>query len=228
MENIAILLAAGNSERMKQKTKKQFMKIKNKYLLEYSLSTYLKLDFIDKIILVTNLNSIPKTLIKKYANKIIFIEGGIERYESVYNALDFIDKILDIHDGYVFIHDCARCFTNPSDIKRVYRELKKSKAQILASKVSDTIKITNNKNKKIIINSTPDRSTLFAAGTPQAFDIKLITKSYEKYMMKKKKPFIATDDAMMVENFSNKKVHISIAQFPNPKITTKADLIYFK
>ncbi len=116
MENIAILLAAGKSERMGQKTKKQFMKIENKYLLEYSLSTYLKLDFIDKIILVTNLDSIPKTLIKKYANKIIFIEGGTERYESVYNALDFIDKILDIHDGYVFIHDCARCFTNPSDI----------------------------------------------------------------------------------------------------------------
>ena len=228
MENIAILLAAGNSERMKQKTKKQFMKIKNKYLLEYSLSTYLKLDFIDKIILVTNLNTIPKTLIKKYANKIIFIEGGMERYESVYNALDFIDKILDIHDGYVFIHDCARCFTNPSDIKRVYRELKKSKAQILASKVSDTIKITKLNKKDRIISSTPSRDTLFAAGTPQSFDIKLITKSYEKYMMKKKKPFIATDDAMMVEYFSNKKVHITTAQFPNPKITTKSDLVYFK
>lgn len=226
--NVAILLAAGSSSRMKQKTKKQFIKVKNKYLLEFSLGTYLKLEFIDKIILVTNLKDIPKTIIKKYANKVIFIEGGNKRYESVYNALDFMDKILDIHDGYVFIHDCARCFTNKDDIKKVYKELKKTKAQILASCVKDTIKITKESKNNVHIVSTPARSTLYAAGTPQAFDAKLITKSYQKYMDLKKKPFEATDDAMMVERLSNKKVYITLAKYPNHKITTKDDLILLK
>lgn len=226
--NVAILLAAGNSLRMNQKTKKQFIKVKNKYLLEFSLITYLKLKFIDKIILVTNLKDIPKTIIKKYANKVIFIEGGSERYESVFNALDFMDKILDIHDGYVFIHDCARCFTHKDDIEKVYRDLKKTKAQILASKVKDTIKVTKTSKNNVCIISTPARSTLYAAGTPQAFDTKLITKSYYKYMSFKKKPFEATDDAMMVEKLSNKKVYITLAKYPNHKITTKDDLTLFK
>ena len=226
--NIAIILAAGLSKRMGRRTKKQFLKIKNKYLLEYSLNTYLKLKFIDKIILVTNLNDIPKSLIKKYANKVIFIEGGSERYESVYNALDFIDKILNIQDGFVFIQDSARCFTHKKDIERVYKDLKKSKAQILASSIKDTIKITKINNNKIIITSTPERENLYAAGTPQAFDLKLIYKSYQKYMRLKKRPFMATDDAMMVENFTSKRVCITLAKYPNDKITTKEDLDLFK
>jgi 2-C-methyl-D-erythritol 4-phosphate cytidylyltransferase len=226
--NIAIILAAGLSKRMGRSTKKQFLKIKNKYLLEYSLNTYLKLKFIDKIILVTNLNDIPKSLIKKYAGKVIFIEGGSERYESVYNALDFIDKILNIQDGFVFIQDSARCFTHKKDIERVYKDLKKSKAQILASSIKDTIKITKINNNKIIITSTPERKNLYAAGTPQAFDLKLIYKSYQKYMRLKKRPFMATDDAMMVENFTSKKVCITLAKYPNDKITTKEDLDLFK
>lgn len=226
--NIAIILAAGQGKRMGRRTKKQFLKIKNKYLLEYSLNTYLKLKFIDKIILVTNLNDIPKSLIKKYASKVIFIEGGSERYESVYNALDFIDKILNIQDGFVFIQDSARCFTHKKDIERVYKDLKKSKAQILASSIKDTIKITKINNNKIIITSTPERKNLYAAGTPQAFDLKLIYKSYQKYMRLKKRPFMATDDAMMVENFTSKKVCITLAKYPNDKITTKEDLDLFK
>ena len=226
--NIAIILAAGQSKRMGRSTKKQFLKIKNKYLLEYSLNTYLKLKFIDKIILVTNLNDIPKSLIKKYAGKVIFIEGGSERYESVYNALDFIDKILNIQDGFVFIQDSARCFTHKKDIERVYKDLKKSKAQILASSIKDTIKITKINNDKIIITSTPERKNLYTAGTPQAFDLKLIYKSYQKYMRLKKRPFMATDDAMMVENFTSKKVCITLAKYPNDKITTKEDLDLFK
>lgn len=226
--NIAIILAAGLSKRMGRRTKKQFLKIKNKYLLEYSLNTYLKLKFINKIILVTNLNDIPKSLIKKYANKVIFIEGGSERYESVYNALDFIDKILNIQDGFVFIQDSARCFTHKKDIESVYKDLKQSKAQILASSIKDTIKITKINNNKIIITSTPERKNLYAAGTPQAFDLKLIYKSYQKYMRLKKRPFMATDDAMMVENFTSKKVCITLAKYPNDKITTKEDLHLFK
>lgn len=226
--NIAIILAAGQGKRMGRSTKKQFLKIKNKYLLEYSLNTYLKLKFIDKIILVTNLNDIPKSLIKKYAGKVIFIEGGSERYESVYNALDFIDKILNIQDGFVFIQDSARCFTHKKDIERVYKDLKKSKAQILASSIKDTIKITKINNDKIIITSTPERKNLYTAGTPQAFDLKLIYKSYQKYMRLKKRPFMATDDAMMVENFTSKKVCITLAKYPNDKITTKEDLDLFK
>lgn len=227
MKNIAILLAAGNSTRMKQKTKKQFLKIKNKYLLEYSLNKFLRLKFIDKIIVVTNLDSIPKPLIKKYADNVIFINGGSERYESVYNALDFIDKILNIHEGYVFIHDSARCFINEKDITNVYKDVKKTNAQILATKVKDTIKITKISNKKNLIVDTPNREKLYAASTPQAFEINLITNLYSKYMKSKKKLFFATDDAMIVEKIGKKKVYITEAKYPNYKITTKEDLIYF-
>ena len=48
----AILLAAGRSNRMKTKEKKQFITINNKPILFYSIDKFVKLKEIEKILIV--------------------------------------------------------------------------------------------------------------------------------------------------------------------------------
>lgn len=112
----AIVLAAGSGSRMKSKTKKQFMEIKGKLVIWYSLFEFEK-SRVDEIILVTGKEDIDyckKEIVEKYNLKKIknVVAGGSERYESVYNGLK------EVTGNIVLIHDGARPLINNEIIER--------------------------------------------------------------------------------------------------------------
>ena len=121
-----IILAAGSGSRMKIKQKKQFLVINNKPVIEYSIDKFLSIKKINKTIIVINEsdknNKTIKTLQKKYNNyiskdKLCFVVGGKERYNSVFNAISFIDKCYGIKtNDKVLIHDSARPNVDVNDI----------------------------------------------------------------------------------------------------------------
>ena len=87
----AIVLAAGNGRRMNSKTKKQYIMIKGKPVLWYSLFAF-EQSKTDEVILVTSKDDIEycqNEIIDKYNLKKVkkIVEGGAERYNSVYNGL---------------------------------------------------------------------------------------------------------------------------------------------
>ena len=104
MKISAIVLAAGSGSRMQSSKKKQFMEIKGKPLVWYSLFAFEKYG-VDEIILVTGLEDIDfckKEIVEKYNFTKVkdIVAGGKERYESVYNGLKHISgDIVLIHDG---------------------------------------------------------------------------------------------------------------------------------
>ena len=113
----AIVLAAGSGSRMKSKTKKQFMEIKGKPVIWYSLFEFEK-SRVDEIILVTGKEDIDyckKEIVEKYNLKKIknVVAGGSERYESVYNGLK------EVTGNIVLIHDGARPLINNEIIERI-------------------------------------------------------------------------------------------------------------
>lgn len=71
-----------------------------------------------------------------------------------------------------------------------------------------------------VIVDTPDRDKLYAAQTPQGFDMDLLKLAYERA---KKDNFIGTDDAQLVERLGN-QVEIIPGSEKNIKITTPDDL----
>jgi len=79
-------------------------------------------------------------LAKDFAHKVHWINGGDTRQKSVFNGLKALPKDAE----KVLIHDGARCLINPELIDLCAKQLDENEAVILATKVTDTIKIIDN------------------------------------------------------------------------------------
>lgn len=218
----AIVLAAGSGSRMKSKTKKQFMEIKGKPVIWYSLFEFEK-SRVDEIILVTGKEDIDyckKEIVEKYNLKKIknVVAGGSERYESVYNGLK------EVTGNIVLIHDGARPLINNEIIERSIEGTIKSDACVVGVPVKDTIKRAN---KEGYIIDTPNRSELWITQTPQSFKTDLVKMAYKKMKEELEKGSTTlniTDDAMVVEEFTTKQVRFVQGDYKNIKVTTPEDI----
>ena len=219
---IAIVLAAGQGKRMNSKTKKQFMMLNNKPIVTYSLELFQKSKLINEIILVTNEDEIEyceKEIVEKHSiDKISkIVKGGAERFNSVYNALNNIDK----KNCYVLIHDGARPFISNELIEKCVKKVKEVKACIVGVKVKDTIKEINNQG---YVEKKLEREKLIAVQTPQVFEYKLISSAYNYYVSNNLDG--ATDDAEILEEYNRYNITVIEGDYKNIKITTPEDLIF--
>ena len=218
----AIVLAAGSGSRMKSKTKKQFIEIKGKPVIWYSLFEFEK-SRVDEIILVTGKEDIDyckKEIVEKYNLKKIknVVAGGSERYESVYNGLK------EVTGNIVLIHDGARPLINNEIIERSIEGTIKSDACVVGVPVKDTIKRAN---KEGYIIDTPNRSELCITQTPQSFKTDLVKMAYKKMKEELEKgntTLNITDDAMVVEEFTTNQVRFVQGDYKNIKVTTPEDI----
>jgi len=142
------------------------------------------------------------------------LAGGQERQDSVFNGLSAM--MADHPDTeYILIHDGARPYVTLQVIENTLALAVSTGAAVAAVPVKDTIKLLGEDGI-----STPDRSKLFAAQTPQGFEAKLIVKAYETAASQN---FTGTDDAQLVERLGH-KVALAQGSYTNIKITTPEDL----
>ncbi len=219
MKNVAIVLAAGQGKRMNSKVQKQFLLIKEKPILYYTLCAFENSELITDVILVTGKEEIEycqKEIVEKYGFEKVrkIVAGGKERYHSVHNGIQSIDEA-----EYVFIHDGARPFVDGEIIARAYEAVAAHKACVVGMPVKDTIKIADEEG---FAAQTPDRKKVWQVQTPQTFEYHLIKEAYEKLMIEE--PEGITDDAMVVESMTDYKVKLVEGSYRNIKITTPEDL----
>ena len=215
----AIVLAGGSGKRMGTKVQKQYLELNGKPVLVYSLYEFEKTNIIDDIILVVGEGQegyCKREIVDRYGITKVktIVMGGKERFHSVWNALKTIDG-----DGYVFIHDGARPFVDQDMIERVFEEVKIHKACVAGMPVKDTIKIADEEDCAL---ETPDRSRVWMIQTPQVFDNKLVKCAYATLI--ESPGAFATDDAMVVETYTDCKVKFVKGSYENIKITTPEDL----
>ena len=225
MKTVAIVLAAGSGSRMNADVKKQFLELAGKPILYYSLNAFQN-SFIDEIILVTSKEDIEfckNEIVKKYDfNKVrCIVEGGRERYHSVMHGLKMIQSC-----DYVYVHDAARPLVDEEMLERLKAGVEEFGSAVAAVETKDTIKIVDNENYVI---STPSRNTVWIIQTPQVFKFSTITDAYERLRMRLQnisaEDIPITDDAMVVENFTNSKVKLIKGSYKNNKITTPEDML---
>lgn len=216
----AIVLAAGQGKRMGSKIQKQYLEILGYPVLYYSLRAFQESQHITQIILVTGedeIQSCQKEFVEQYnLTKVSHvIAGGKERYDSVYNGLQYVADDAQ----YVFIHDGARPMLDENIIANGLACVMEYGACVAGVPSKDTVKIVD---VDTFAMETPDRRTVWNVQTPQIFESEIILEAYEK-MMKVPHEHV-TDDAMVVETFLEKKVKVYEASYENIKITTPEDL----
>ena len=215
----AIILAGGKGKRMRSAISKQFIDIKGKPIIYYTLKKFSENKKIDNIIVVLPEDEVKyfkENILKKYElriNKIVI--GGKERQDSVYNALK---SLKNSSTDIVLIHDGARPFISERIINEGIKFAEIYGADAPGVMPKDTIKVKNEKNFSV---DTPNRANLVSIQTPQVFKFDEILECHEKIRYNGEK---VTDDTMVVEKYGY-SVYLYDGEYTNIKVTTPEDLI---
>jgi 2-C-methyl-D-erythritol 4-phosphate cytidylyltransferase len=212
-----LIPAAGSGKRMGADRNKLLLQVRSKPLIAWTL---LAAEAASSITWIGIVSQPPdwddfKTIIAdlKLKKTIELIPGGSTRQESVYNGL----QALPISAVQVLIHDGARCLATPNLFNACSEAILNCSGLIAAVSVKDTIKVVDENG---IIKSTPERKHLWAAQTPQGFDVKLLKQCHAEGVHQ---GWEVTDDAALFEK-CGMEVRIVPGEETNLKITTPQDL----
>ena len=212
-----LIPAAGSGKRMGANRNKLLLQVRSKPLIAWTLLAAEAASSISWIGIVSqppdwdDFKSIIADL--KLKKTIALIPGGSTRQESVYNGL----QALPINAEQVLIHDGARCLVTPNLFDACSDAILHCSGLIAAVPVKDTIKVVDDND---IIKSTPERKQLWAAQTPQGFDVKLLKQCHAEGV---RQGWEVTDDAALFEKCGI-EVRIVPGEETNLKITTPQDL----
>jgi len=212
MKKITILVAGGKGERMNTVIPKQFLEIKGKPILMYTLEVFHRYDSTLQLILVLPAVEIDfwNKLCKKYNFSVEHqvVAGGETRFQSVKNGLTAVKT-----SALVAIHDGVRPLVSTETIARCFDAAEKFKAAIPVIDLVDSIRLVGEKDNKSV-----DRNAYKLVQTPQVFDAELLKKAYEQNFSP-----LFTDDASVVEA-TGIEIHLVEGNRENIKITTEFDL----
>ncbi|WP_013320478.1 2-C-methyl-D-erythritol 4-phosphate cytidylyltransferase [Gloeothece verrucosa] len=212
-----LIPAAGMGKRMGSDRNKLLLTLMGKPLLTWTLQAAHASQEITWIGIIGQSYDFPdfKTIMAEVSGSkpVELIQGGETRQESVYNGL----QALPSHAQQVLIHDGARCLATPLLFDRCAKALQTCQGLIAAIAVKDTIKIVDESG---YIQDTPDRRQLWAAQTPQGFEVELLKHCHQQGRTLN---WEVTDDAALFER-CQLPVKIVEGEETNLKVTTPVDL----
>jgi 2-C-methyl-D-erythritol 4-phosphate cytidylyltransferase len=213
MKKYAIIVAGGAGVRMGNDIPKQFILLKGKPVLYYSLQTFLAAYNDLQIILVLPLDytDMGQEIIDAWFDKgrIRITNGGDTRFQSVKNGLALVGD-----ESIVFVHDGVRCLLTVDLIHRCYQQALETGTAIPAIQSKDSIRLIRED-----YNEAFDRNRVMLIQTPQTFHSKILLPAFQ---IDYKDKF--TDEATVVESYGM-KVSLVEGEEGNIKITKPFDLL---
>ncbi len=215
----AIIVAAGIGQRMNERLRKQYLLLKERPILDFTLAAISSCKKIDRILLVVaeeDFDFCRQNISgsSAYAEKPQLVAGGASRQESVYNGLKAIEDSAEL----VVIHDGVRPFVRPEQVEACIDTAEEYGACVLGIPVHDTLKSVKPPGQ---IEKTVARDTIWLSQTPQAFRFELIKKAHDNAI---KDRYTGSDDASLVERLGE-TVRVILGSKYNIKITNKEDLL---
>lgn len=215
----AIVPAAGVGSRMRANIPKQYLKLHEKTILEHTVEKLLAHPSIDKVIIAVSPSDpyFPELGIAK-DKRVIRVDGGKERADSVFSALNYIVSELREPNAWALVHDAARPCIIKADIDKLIEAVTLSgEGGILAVPVRDTMKRSSTDNK---ICHTVERENLWHALTPQMFKARLL---YQALKEAQQEQALITDEASAMEAKGIQPILVA-GRADNFKITQPEDL----
>jgi 2-C-methyl-D-erythritol 4-phosphate cytidylyltransferase len=213
MKKYVIIVAGGTGIRMGGNIPKQFMLLKNKPVLYYTLKTFLEAYDDLKIILVLPLDftDMGQEIIDAYFDKdrIKIASGGDTRFQSVKNGLALVED-----ESIIFVHDGVRCLITKELIYCCHKQAVETGTAIPAVISKDSVRILGKEGSEAV-----DRNKVMLIQTPQTFHSKILLPAFQ---IDYKDKF--TDEASVVEAYGI-KVSLVEGEENNIKITRPIDLL---
>lgn len=219
----AAILAGGIGSRIGFDKPKQFIKIGGKPLLIHCVEKFVEVDEIDEIIVSSPKDHINTTrdLISEYFNdsdKIVVIEGGKTRNDTILNSIAYVKDNYDDEDAILITHDGARIFVTPDLIKKSIASVENHDA---ASAVIPAVDVIFESKEKGKLTDIPLRRNLIHAQTPQSFKIDRFLEIYDTLSDDEIEKL---DEAMMLFFLRDADICLFEGDSNNFKITRKIDI----
>lgn len=219
------ILAGGIGSRMGNvPLPKQFLDLDNKPIIVHTVEKFLLENKFNKIIIATPEKWIEhtKNIFSKHnidLNKIVVIEGGTDRNETIMNIIKYIENNHGTNDDDIIVtHDAVRPFLTHRIISENIKMAQEYGAVDTVINAIDTI-VTSSDGKTI--SNIPVRDEMYQGQTPQSFNIKLLKDAYYSLSDEQKK--VLTDACkIIVEQGEN--VYLVKGELFNIKVTTPYDL----
>ncbi|EAA0349199.1 2-C-methyl-D-erythritol 4-phosphate cytidylyltransferase [Listeria monocytogenes] len=220
----AQILAGGKGTRMGNVSMpKQFLPLNGKPIIVHTVEKFILNTRFDKILI-----SSPKEWmnhaednIKKYISddRIVVIEGGEDRNETIMNGIRFVEKTYGLTDDDIIVtHDAVRPFLTHRIIEENIDAALETGAVDTVIEALDTIVESSNHD---VITDIPVRDHMYQGQTPQSFNMKKVYSHYQNLTPEKKQ--ILTD-ACKICLLAGDDVKLVKGEIFNIKITTPYDL----
>lgn len=235
MKVVVIIPAAGLGTRMsapgKQKPgkkaplpTKQFAEIGGVPILVHTLRKFLQAPQVNEIYIALRKQEaeqfqpqLDKELKAVAGKKVLIVEGGGNRQQSVANALA---QVKAAADDVVLVHDAVRPFVDGEIIANVIAAAQRHGAAIAGVPAVDTVKQVDRTADGAIVTATIPRERVVQAQTPQGFRYGVLKRAFDEALAD---GFTGTDEASLVER-GRHEVAVVMGSPKNIKITTPADL----
>ena len=220
-----VILAGGIGSRMGGDKPKQYLTVKDKPIIIYTIEKFLVVPEFEKVIVLCPKQWVEhtKNLIEKHIapakDRVAVIEGGSTRNESIMNAIKLIENEGNLNDDTIIVtHDSVRPFVTHRIIEENIKAAEEFGACDTVVPATDTIveAIDN-----ATISNIPDRSKMYQGQTPQSFKALKLKNMYESLTDEEKD--ILTDAAKIFV-IKGEKVALVQGETYNMKITYPYDL----
>lgn len=216
MDRVSVIIAAGGRSQRMEGINKQLALLRGVPVIARSMMVFQELEEVGEIIISARPEDMET--IDKFANEYGIskfagcAEGGETRQQSVVNALKRVSR----ETSLIAVHDGARPLVKTEFIRQCIRDASIFGGAALAVPVKDTIKQAEGG----FVTDTPDRSRLFITQTPQIFKKKLY---FDGVNFAGDHGLDFTDDCQLAEAVGG-KIHLTISDYRNIKITTPEDM----
>ncbi|MGN1124113.1 MAG: 2-C-methyl-D-erythritol 4-phosphate cytidylyltransferase, partial [Eubacterium sp.] len=169
-----VILAGGIGSRMGGDKPKQYLTVKDKPIIIYTIEKFFAESAFEKIIVLCPKQWVEhtKNLIEKHISpaldRVAVIEGGDTRNETIMNAIAFIENEGNLDDDTIIVtHDSVRPFVTHRIIEENIEFARQYGACDTVVPATDTIVEALDNT---VISAIPDRSKMYQGQTPQSFN----------------------------------------------------------
>lgn len=220
------ILAGGTGSRMyKHDIPKQFIKIGDKPIIIHTIQKMLEVEEFEYIYIAIhpNFKDYLQNILKEFNldknSKIIIINGGKERIDSVSNIVNAVYDVNKNQNDIIVLHDAVRPFVSVKILKDCINAAQEFGASIATIPATDTMLVSKD-NK--FLDDVPNRKTILHGQAPDGFKIGVLKEAIEKLTPSERKYITGTAQICCVKGYPVKVVE---GDCLNIKITIEQDLI---